>query len=185
METPRFIPTLPSDRRHLPLLLILVVALAVLVTVLYVTHDAETVSGPSMEPTLLSGDRILITKGYSRPARGDIVSFAAVISGKPDTLIKRVVAIPGDSVEVFGDRIFVNGTESPFDSVVIIGNEQFHLGPMDVAAETVYVAGDNRPVSLDSRFIGPVPLANIKGRAVWIFSPVTRVRRIDASGSPS
>ncbi len=152
-------------------------------TVLYVTHDAETVSGPSMEPTLLSGDRILITKGYSRPARGDIVSFAAVFSGKPDTLIKRVVAIPGDSVESSVTASSSMAPSRPFDSVVIIGNEQFHLGDGCRCRDGVR-AGDNRPVSLDSRFIGPVPLANIKGRAVWIFSPVTRVRRIDAAAHP-
>lgn len=182
MATPRFIPTLPSDRRHLPLLIVLSVALAILVTVLYVTHDTAKVDGPSMEPTLLHGDRILINKGYDAPVRGDVVSFDATISGVPDTLIKRVVAVPGDTVEVFGDRVLVNGSEPSFDNTVLIGDEQFHIVPFTVPAGTVYVLGDNRPVSLDSRFIGLIPLGDIRGRVVWIFSPVTRFRRIDAKG---
>jgi signal peptidase I len=182
VPTPRFIPTLPSDKRHLPLLAALLLAFAALVSVLYIVNDTAKVVGPSMEPALLDGDRILITKGYDTPVRGDIISFRAVIDGKPDTLIKRVVAIPGDTVEVFGDKVLVNGTESSFDSTVRIGSEQFHIGPLTVSADTVYVLGDNRPVSLDSRFIGPIALRDIRGRVTWVFSPVTRFRRIDSKG---
>ncbi|MDP3629675.1 MAG: signal peptidase I [Actinomycetota bacterium] len=179
---PRFIPTLPSDRKHLPLVVGLIVMLTALVGVLYITHDFAKVDGDSMNPTLLSGDRMLITKGYPSPTRGDIISFRATISGKPDTLIKRVVAIAGDTVEVYGDRVFVNGVEPSIDNVVLIGQEQFHLGPFTIPPGQVYAMGDNRPISLDSRFIGGIPLKNIRGKIVWIFSPITRFRHIDSKG---
>lgn len=157
----------------------------ILITVLYVTHDFAKVDGASMEPTLRSGDRVLITKGYDTPRRGDIISFRATISGEPDVLIKRVVAIPGDSVEVVGDQAFVNGEVSPFDAGTIQGSEGFHIAPLTVPEGSVYVLGDNRAVSLDSRFIGPVLIGSIRGAVTWVFSPVTHFRRIDANGSGS
>lgn len=185
MERPRFIPTLPSDWRHLPLLFVLIVSFTVLITVLYVTHDFAKVDGDSMEPALRSGDRVLITKGYDTPRRGDIISFRATISGAPDVLIKRVVAIPGDSVEILGDRAVVNGEVSPFDAGTLVGSEDLRIAPFTVPEGTVYVLGDNRAVSLDSRFIGPVKIASIRGAVTWIISPVTRFRRIDANRSGS
>ncbi len=180
-----FIATLPSDRRHLPFLFVLIMSFAALITVLYVTHDFAKVDGGSMEPTLRTGDRVLITKGYDTPARGDIVSFRATISDKPDTLIKRVVAIPGDTVEIRGDKADVNGSESPYDAGTLVGSPEFHIGPFIVPEGAVYVLGDNRAVSLDSRFIGPIPISNIRGAVTWIIAPVTRVRHIDGSGSGS
>ncbi|MDO8950899.1 MAG: signal peptidase I [Actinomycetota bacterium] len=182
MAMPRFIPTLPSDRKHLPLVVGLIVMLTALVSVLYITHDFAKVDGDSMNPSLLNGDRMLITKGYPSPARGDIISFHATFSGKPDQLVKRVVAVAGDTVEVFGDRVLVNGVEPTIDSKILIGKEQFHLGPFTIQPGTVYVLGDNRPVSLDSRYIGAVPLTEIRGKVVWIFAPITRFRHIDAKG---
>lgn len=181
----RFIPTLPSDRKRVPLIITLVVALAAVVTVFYVLNTAAKVDGDSMLPGLRNGDRILVTRGYRAPRPGDIISFSAVISGKPDTLIKRVVALAGDVVEVNGDSILVNGGAEPGGYQVLKGSEAFHIEPFTVPAGSVYVLGDNRPISLDSRFFGPVALKDVKGKAVYLFSPINRFRRIDAaSGRP-
>lgn len=185
MERPRFIPTLPSDWRHLPLLFVLILSFTVLFTVLYVTHDFAKVDGDSMEPTLRNGDRVLISKGYDAPRRGDIVSFRVRIGGQPDVLIKRVVALPGDSVEIMGDRAFVNGSVSPYDAGTLVGSPEFRIGPLTVPDGMVYVLGDNRAVSLDSRFIGPVLIGSIRGAVTWVFLPVARFDRIDANGSGS
>ncbi len=178
---PRFIPTLPSDRKHLPLLLALAILLASLLAVFYVANTVIKVDGDSMLPGLRSGDRILVTRGYRQAARGDVISFSAVIAGQPDELIKRVVALSGDTVEVFGDRVVVNGAPEPTTYSLVMGTESFHIEPFTVPPDSVYVLGDNRPVSLDSRFFGPVRLADVKGRALLIFSPITRLRRIDAA----
>jgi len=159
---------------------ILVFVLAAVVTLLYGVHTVRKIDGPSMEPTLLQGDRILVTRGYDVPMRGDIISFVAVErDGDPVHLIKRVVALPGDTVEVVGDAAFVNGESSTVAPDAVIGGETYRLGPMTVPEGTVYVLGDNRPVSLDSRMLGFVPLSVIRGKVVAIIFPPFRARAID------
>lgn len=179
---PRFILALPSDRRHLPLLAFLGVALVLLVSVFYIANIPIKVDGDSMYPTLHHGDRVLVSRGYDTPQRGDIVSFSAVISGERDTLMKRVVAIAGDTVEVHGDSILVNGIAEQGGYPISIGAETFRVAPLVVPEGHVYVAGDNRPFSLDSRFFGPVSIADIRGEAFYRYSPVTRLGRIDYEG---
>ena len=179
---PHFVPTLPSDRRHIPLLTVLVLALITVISVFYIANIVVKVDGESMLPTLQHGDRVLVTRGHGIVQRGDIVSFSAVIDGKKDRLIKRVVALGGDTVEVSGDTILVNGAPESGAYDYINGDEAFHIGPLSIPARSVYVLGDNRPVSLDSRFFGPVELDQVRGKAVYVISPVTRFKRIDATG---
>ncbi len=179
---PRFIPTLPSDRRHIPLLTVLVLALITVVSVFYVVNVVVKVDGESMLPALQDGDRILVTRNRDLLQRGDIVSFSVVIDGKKDRLLKRVVALGGDTVEVNGDTILVNGVPEAGTYDFIVGGENFHIGPISIPARSVYVLGDNRPVSLDSRFFGPVELDNVRGKAVYVISPITNFKRIDATG---
>ncbi len=182
---PRFIPTLPSDRKHLPLLAALSVLLIGLLLIFNVLNTVVKVDGDSMFPTLHNGDRVLVSRGYDVAQRGDIISFAALIDGRRDTLIKRVVALGGDTVEVIGDTVVVNGIKDAETYPVLKGSGLFRIAPFRVPAGTVYVMGDNRPVSLDSRFFGPVYLSDIRGEARYIFSPVTRFRRIDeTAGRP-
>lgn len=159
---------------------VLVFVLASLVTLLYGVHTVRRIDGPSMEPTLLQGDRILVTRGYDIPTRGDIVSFVTVErDGDRVDLIKRVVALPGDTVEIVGDAAFVNGQPSSVAPDAVIGTQTYRLGPMTVPEGTVYVLGDNRPLSLDSRMLGYVPISSIRGKAVAIIFPPFRARAID------
>jgi signal peptidase I len=143
------------------------------VFVFFVYFQSVRVSGPSMLPGLLDGDYLLITKGYTNPVRGDVVVFNEVENGQTIDVVKRVIAIPGDTVEVTGDVAKVNGSPEPSRDVITGG------GPDQAAARippaTVYVLGDNRPVSLDSRIRGPIPLSRLRGRAVFRFAPVTRM----------
>lgn len=178
---PRFIPVLPTDRRYLPLVGSLVVVLTVVVMVFFVSNRAVRVDGESMLPGLHNGDHILVSRGYRSPVRGDIVSVTIVIEGEADSIIKRVVGLPGDTIEVFGDRITINGAPEPTWYATAMGSENFHLGPLVVPEGTVYVLGDNRAVSMDSRFFGAVKLSHVSGRAIYLFSPVSRIRRIDAT----
>jgi signal peptidase I len=180
MDSPRFIFWRESDRRHYVTLLVLTALLAALVTLLNVVVSVTSIDGQSMEPTLRQGDRILVTRGYDRPTVGDVVSFMAVErNGQPIRLIKRVVALPGDTVEVIGDSAWVNGRLSDAAPTASVGTESYRIGPMTVPDGTVYVLGDNRPVSLDSRWIGFVPLATIDGKAVAIIFPPFRIGGID------
>ena len=180
MKQPRFIAWRSSDRRFILVVVLLVAILTALITPLYLVYNVRRIDGASMEPALLEGDRILLTRGYDDPHAGDIVSFTAVDqSGQEVRLIKRVVAIPGDSVEVLGDSVYVNGELSIVAPTARVGADSYRLGPMTVPEGSVYVVGDNRPVSLDSRHLGFVPLTSIAGKAVAVILPLSHIRGID------
>lgn len=175
----RFIPFRERDNRYVPLLVFLSIVLVSLWFTFGVAFRAEKVDGDSMRDTLMTGDRMLVTRGYATPARGDIVSADVVIQGQPDRILKRVVGLPGDTIEVRGDSVWVNGLLASWPGVITGSADRFHLGPFEVPPRHLYVLGDNRPVSLDSRYIGPIPLDQVRGKAVAVYLPVTRIGRID------
>lgn len=180
MDAPRFILWRRTDRAFFVLAGLLVFSLAALVTLLYGVHTVRKIDGPSMEPTLVQDDRVLVTRGYEIPAVGDIVSFATVDrSGQEVDLIKRVVALPGDTVEIVGDSVYVNGDLSTAAPHAQVGDQTYRLGPMTVPEGAVYLLGDNRPVSLDSRILGFVPISSIRGKAVAVIFPLSRAGAID------
>ena len=101
------------------------------------------------------------------PQRGDVVTFMP--PGEEDVLIKRVVALPGERVEVQGGQVFINGQllEEPWIT---------HLGgpgypPTAVPPLHIFALGDNRANSRDSRYFGPVPLERVTGRAWFVCWP--------------
>lgn len=133
------------------------------------------VDGPSMEPSLYTGERLLVDKVSYRlhpPQRGDIVVFANPTDPRED-YIKRVVAVPGDQVELRLGKLYVNG--QPISEGHVYQDGVSTYGPQLVPPGHVFVLGDNRPNSRDSRFFGPVPTRLIKGRALVIFWPPRRV----------
>jgi signal peptidase I len=170
-------PRVPNDRTAW-LLAPLTVVMVALLTVFFVLFHYTTVDGDSMRPTLLSEDRLLLTKEYSTPRRGDIVVFDFEERGKTIEVVKRVVGVPGDTVQTRGDRAWVNGRPEAVAHGAILAARDVPFGPAVVPKGTVFVLGDNRPISLDSRFIGFIPLKTVKGRAVAIFSPVTRLQLV-------
>lgn len=154
----------------------LLFSLIVIVLVFYVFFSSATVRGPSMMPTLLNGDYLLITHGDSSPHRGDIVVTQVDEGGVATELVKRVIALPGDTVEIRNDVAYVNGSPEPQRGQAIDPAFAVSRLPIKIQAGSAYVMGDNRPNSEDSRYIGPVPISGIKGRAVFIFAPLNRVR---------
>lgn len=180
MDERRFIPWRESDRRLLVAAAILAVALGIFITVFYVVFTTIRIDGPSMAPTLLNGDRILLTKGYPDPAVGDVLSVNVPDElGRSVRVIKRVTAIGGDTVEVYGDRIYVNGDLAPHGYGEVPEHDDFYAPPFVVPDGTVYVAGDNRGVSYDSRIVGPVPVSAVNGRVVAIVFPLHRLGGVD------
>lgn len=180
MRSGAFILWRRQDWKYLLPLLLLVFMLAASVTLLYVVFRVGRVDGGSMEPTFLNGDRILITRGYDHPERGDIVSFDEVVeNGQHADVIKRVIALPGDSIRIVGDRAYVNGVASDVAPDAIISADDRRLGPFVIPEGSVYVLGDNRPFSLDSRYTGAVPVDTINGEAYAIIWPLSRAGKID------
>ncbi len=129
----------------------------------------------SMEPTIAIGNRVLAEKVsfrfFRQPAYGDIVVFDDPASQHPQ-LIKRVIAVGGQTVDVKDGAVWVDGKRLVEPYIYGKPNE---LGtvkmPITVPEGQVWLMGDNRTNSGDSRFFGPVPVAQIKGHAVWTYWP--------------
>lgn len=144
------------------------------VLALLITHfvgQKTEVLGHSMEPNLYQDQQLVVDKvsyRFHAPARGDIVIVD--VPGYEIPLIKRVIGLPGEMVEIRGGQVLING--QPLDEPYLDDVTQRDFGPVEVPAGHVFVMGDNRNVSHDSRSIGPVPQEWIVGRAwvrVWPF----------------
>lgn len=153
--------------------------------------QAFKIPSGSMEPTLLVGDYLLVTKftyGYKipftkkrifdfkKPERGDIIVFSYPLDPDKD-FIKRVIGIEGDEIFIRDKVVYVNGKR--FDVPTAVFRDRMVLpaeisprdnfGPIRVPKDSYFVMGDNRDSSLDSRFWGFVHLSDIKGKAFIIY----------------
>jgi len=135
-------------------------------------------SAVSMEPTIFKGDRVLTDKRSSTRSaqRGDLIIFLYPVD-ETKYFLKRVVAVAGDKVEIRDKKLFVNDRlqNEPYiiqnDDFIIPGSVQprDNFGPVIVRPDSVFVMGDNRDHSYDSRFWGPVSKSKIRGKAIGIY----------------
>ena len=126
------------------------------------------VYGSCMEPSLHTGERLLGNKFVYRfgyPARGDIVVFR--FPPEPDQIfIKRVVGLPNETLEIRDGVVYVDGRR--LDERTYVANQAHgDFGPQLIPSDSVFVLGDNRDESNDSRFWGVLPLDHIQAKA-WI-----------------
>ena len=137
----------------------------------------------SMRPTLIEGDRILVSKfiyRFREPSRGEIVVFRFPENPRRP-FIKRLIAVGGDEVEIRSGHVYVNGQlpESVMERSLYYYNQgqfgQEHEA-VKVPDGTYFVLGDNSASSHDSRFWGFVPKRLLIGRALCIFWPPRRIR---------
>lgn len=129
----------------------------------------------SMEPNFYEGQFVLVNKlayKIGEPHRGEVIVFHN--PGNPDEdYIKRVIGLPGDTVEVVGDAVLINGQELPQPYPHNLNPADSLFGPKIVGDSELFVMGDNRPNSSDSRRIGAIPEDLVVGKAwlrVWPFS---------------
>lgn len=153
--------------------------------------QAFKIPSGSMIPTLLVGDHILVNKfiygvkipfirktiiSLTRPKRGDVIVFIYPKDRSKD-FIKRVIGMEGDTVSIVDKKVHING--KPFDDPYGVHNDIFifperieprdNFGPVTVPKNAVFVMGDNRDNSRDSRFWGFVNLKDVKGKAFIIY----------------
>ncbi len=189
-----------SSLREFPLLLAFALILALVIKTFLV--QAFYIPSESMTNTLQVGDRVLVNKlvyHLHPPRRGDVIVFADPhpsvaphrngpsafwhwlteglgVSTSPDKdFIKRVIGLPGDRVEIHRGRVFVNGKPmaEPYLNPV---RDTRDFGPITVPKDHLFVMGDNRTNSLDSRFqLGYIPDDKVIGRALVIVWPPSRV----------
>lgn len=186
------------------MLIVVAVAIAVLIKTFLV--QPFYIPSDSMIPTIEVNDRVMVSKlsyQFGEPQRGDIVVFISpfndaidretffeavvrhvvesvgIRTASTDDLIKRVVAIGGDEVQIREGKLFVNGTE--VDEPYLLEQEVMpEFGPVVVPADSVFVMGDNRLVSYDSRRFGAIPHDRLLGEAVLRIWPLDRLGAVDA-----
>ncbi|MEQ9623525.1 signal peptidase I [Coleofasciculus chthonoplastes] len=146
--------------------------------------EARYIPSGSMEPTLQINDRLIIDKisyNFRQPQRGDIVVFSPTDALKQqnfkDAFIKRVIGLPGETVEVKGGRVYVN--DQALREQYIEEEPEYSYGPVTVPEDNYLVLGDNRNNSYDSHYWGFVPRDKIIGRAIVRFWPLDRVAKVD------
>jgi signal peptidase I len=131
----------------------------------------NVVPTPSMEPTIKADERVLVNKLSQSPQRGDLVQFDTGFRyGLGDReavrFIKRVVAIPGDTVAIESGQLVVNGVVIEEDYATA-ATEDYPM--VKVPADHYFVLGDNREKSYDSRFLGAIEADQIEGQVILIF----------------
>jgi signal peptidase I len=172
-------------------LLVVVLALGAALLVRVYVLQQFYISGPSMETTLYGDNRVLVNKLSYRLHdihRGDVVVFDRVTTNdgtvSHDDLIKRVIALPGDTVEIKNCVVIVNSkpqVEPYLDKAVLSLTDPVNrcrvvnLPVQSVPAKKIFVMGDNRPESFDSRSFGPISESLIVGRAFAIVWPFNRI----------
>ena len=179
-------PTIPpAVRAFLDWVVVVGVALFVAIMVRTFLLAHFVVEGESMLSTLHTGDRVFVNKLSYRlhdPHRGDVVVLHELTGASERDLIKRVIALEGESIEIRNCEVFID--EDPNDAAppkkliepyldpqVVAGTSWCEFGPELVPKDNVFVMGDNRPGSSDSRTLGPIPIHDIVGRAFIVFWP--------------
>jgi len=150
------------------------IALLIATVIRAIVVETFVVEGPSMEMTVYDAERVLVWKiayRFSKPKRGDIVIFKYPLNPNKD-YIKRVVAVGGDTVEMRLGRLYVNGQQVQEPYVHYPGLTD--MKAIAVPEGSVYVMGDQRTNSEDSRSFGPVKVKDVKGKAVFRTWPLKR-----------
>jgi len=159
------------------------VALAVVLVIQAFFVKVYSIPSASMVHTLEIGDRVIVSKLSKDPGRGDIIVFnrpandPASGPDDPDVLIKRVIGLPGDTVESRDGKVFVNDKMLNEDYLAAGVYTQID-SPIKVPKGDLLVLGDNRQVSKDGRSFGPIPKTLIVGRAVLRIWPLSRAGRL-------
>lgn len=143
------------------------------------------IKGASMEPTFFNGEYIMtskVTYRFRQPRRGDIIVFQSLRNRDID-YIKRIIGLPGDKVEVKNSEVFVNDillTENYISEKTNLweGGYLQENVPVTVPKNMVFVLGDNRPRSSDSREFGPIPLESIIGEVFYRYFPAEKMGSI-------
>ena len=158
-------------------LLWLVMALLLALGVRCFLLQLTRVEGSSMYPTFYTDEQVFVEKVsymFTPPRRGQVIICR--YGDDSDAVIKRVIGLPGETISISGGKIYIDGAaidESAYWNDLILED----MAPVTVPEKSVFVIGDNRNASLDSRLVGPVPYYRIIGRVrfvVWPFESFGR-----------
>ncbi len=161
----------------------LMVALVICVALFIFAVRVIDVSGSSMVPTLRDGDKMIVSDLFYKPKYGDIVVFKTDQYDPDRALVKRVIATEGQEISLDFDRgvVYINGSPIEEDYIAELTTTKLDfIGPQTVPEGCVFVMGDNRNASTDSRKkeIGMVDERMILGRAYYVVVPISEMGRI-------
>ncbi|MGI6161963.1 MAG: signal peptidase I [Christensenellales bacterium] len=161
----------------------LVLAIAIAVSIRMFVLEFQKVDGPSMLPTLETGETIFINKlAYiiNEPKRGEVI--ICHFPNSDDTYVKRIIGLPGETVEIKSGTVYIDGKADED----IFGNDKKVVDspPIKVPDDCVFVMGDNRNYSLDSSSpqVGPIQLENVMGRVQAVVWPADKAKSVYDSG---
>ena len=165
----------------------LMVALVICVSLFIFAVRVIDVSGSSMVPTLRDGDKMIVSDLFYKPKYGDIVVFKTDQYDPDRALVKRVIATEGQTVDLIDGYVYVDGERldepytlgKPSDPLIkqMPGIEPITY-PLTVPEGCIWVMGDNRTNSADSRYFGPVEKSSITSRAMFTFWPLSDARML-------
>jgi len=134
----------------------------------------------SMMTTLHPNDLILVDKLTYKmrpPKRGEVIVFTPPVN-KKSKFIKRVIGLPSETLEIRNNVVYINGKKlnEPYMHSPMLTD----YGPIKIPKGYVFVMGDNRSISEDSRYFGPIPIKSIVGRAVVVYLPFRHIENLNA-----
>ncbi len=161
----------------------LMVALVICVALFIFAVRVIDVSGSSMVPTLIDGDKMIVSDLFYKPKYGDIVVFKTDKYDPDRALVKRVIATEGQEISLDFDRgvVYIDGSPIEEDYIAELTTTKLDfIGPQTVPEGCVFVMGDNRNASTDSRKkeIGMVDERMILGRAYYVVFPLSEMGKI-------
>lgn len=154
--------------------LAIILVLAVLIRTF--VFESFRVEGYSMLPTLQNGDQVLVNRlafVMGQPKTGEIIVFRSPVTPNQDW-IKRVIGLPGETVSIKNNVVYINGTRYPEPFLKYRGSE--NVARLRVPPGYLWVLGDNRPVSDDSRYFGFLKESRVVGQAVLVWGPISHIR---------
>lgn len=162
----------------------IVVAFVIMMLLNLFVFNLSMVKGQSMQPTLVESDRLFVNKmvyHFGEPARSDVIVLRDPSEdvGKKDYLVKRIVGLPGDTIEVKDHHLYVNSVQQT-ESYTDIEVQDPDFGPITLEPDHFFVMGDNRHEgkSKDSRVFGSITSSEIVGKAEFIFWPFSEMKKL-------
>jgi signal peptidase I len=184
IPTGRFRPPRNPAKATAEWIVVILLAVSVALLVRHFVVQSYSIPSASMYPTLRVDDRLLVTKvnyQWADIKRGDVIVFKKPESMKAtegpdaiDDLVKRVIGLPGDTVEARDGSVFINGTKLD-EPYLPAGTQTTNLRTTVIPVDEYFMMGDNRDISFDSRFWGAIKRADVIGKVFFRFWPPGRV----------